>query len=219
MKHFNYYKPKPLIITILGFFTLIVCFKDWYVNKTFDSKLAKELVVNIASAAGLILVFFKMYNKYLWNKPILEKLIDFPNLKGGWYGTMISSYKDENDKFIEKDCLMEIHQQGTDIFIVCYYADKNENIPSSKSESWSFSLNQKDELTTQIVYTYLNTPLVARDNNSDLNKHTGTSELLWNKETPLEIYVEYYNKDRNSKGRMKLLKYTDKIENAFYRPN
>lgn len=219
MKNFNYYRPKILVISILAIYAIIIVLFDAKTNHwSFNAELTKTLAIKIFSASGIIIAVFAFYNKWLWKWPLINKLIDFPILKGSYYGKLISTYKDENKNPIEKECIIDIYQNGTDIKIKSYYATDEEIEASSISESYSFALVKNEETGVEIAYTYKNTPLKPADKYAKLNAHEGTSILRWHKSDPTVIYIDYYNKERNSKGTIHLIKEFDKPQAKFYRP-
>lgn len=167
----------------------------------------------------LILLILDFYNKRLWKYPVFNKLINMPNIQGSYYGQLVSSFKDSDRIPIIKDCVIEIKQTGSDFSIFGYYACDDEESESSFSRSISYSVVSTNNDNLEITYLYENIPKKERDKYSKLNYHKGTSLLMWDKTNPNIIFIEYYNKDRNSKGKIELLKNSTQLKGKFYRPN
>lgn len=219
MKNFNNYKPKILIRVILGITAfLFLCTQILISNSNFTLDILLKEIVKALIPTGLILVFFEFYNKNLWKYPLFNKLIQVPNIEGSYYGSLISTYRDKENKPIIKDCVIEIKQTGTDFIIYGYYACDDEKKASSVSESLSYSLISEGKDKMEVAYYYINRPLKSSDKYGELNEHKGSGILCWNSLNSDVLAVEYYNKDRNSKGHIHLTKISTDFKGEFYRP-
>ncbi|MCD4792547.1 MAG: hypothetical protein K8R54_04885 [Bacteroidales bacterium] len=218
MKNFNYYKPRPLVAVIIGIYVLIISLKDFLFEDLLSNHPYLNPVINIGTATGIILLFFLLYNRWLWKIRGFNNLVNFPNIKGSYYGKLISVYKDENGNPVEKECLLDIYQTASEIHFMLYFATNEEKTASSVSKSLSHALTISEEQGTEIVYTYENTPLKERDKYGELNKHSGTSTLHWNKSNSDEVRIAYYNNERKSGGNIFLKKLNEENKGKFYRP-
>ncbi|WP_445721949.1 Cap15 family cyclic dinucleotide receptor domain-containing protein [Flavobacterium sp.] len=219
MKNFNNYKPKILIRVILGLTaTLFLLTQILLSNSSFTLVVLLKEIIKTMIPTGIILGIFEYYNKNLWKYPILNKLIQVPNVEGSYYGNLISTYRDKENQPIIKDCVIEIKQTGTDFIIYGYYACDDEKKASSVSESRSYSLISEGKDKMELAYYYINKPQKPSDKYGELNQHNGSGILCWNAINPDAIAIEYYNKDRNSKGHIQLTKISTDLKGEFYRP-
>jgi len=212
MKNFNYYNSTWVVV-------IIVCLTSaiHFIRETMFDLFGWHW--NMGTGA-VVLFFFFLYQKYIWSRFPIPSIIDLPNLKGGYYGKLVSSNKIlGTDINIQKDCLFEIHQQGNEIIIVGFYADENALTATSRSESHSYVVASDELHQIKFIYNYTNSPLIEKDMYGyPLNKHEGTSTLTWSKINSESINIEYYNKERNSMGRIDLIKISETYQNKFYRP-
>lgn len=220
MKNFNNYKPKTLVRTILATTaTLFLLIQLITSNSAFTFDILIKDIFNTVVPVGIIMTIFEFYNKTLWKYPILNKMIQIPNIEGSYYGKLISTYRDLNtSEPVIKDCVIEIKQTGTDFTVYGYYACDDEDYASSRSESLSYSLLSEGKEKLEIAYYYINKPLKNKDKYGELNQHNGSGILNWNKLNEDTISIEYFNKDRNSKGHIKLTKVSTDLKGQFYRP-
>jgi len=220
MKNFNNYKPKILVRTILGLTALLFLIVQLISNNgSFNLNLLFKEIFKSAVPVGIILAVFEFYNKTLWKYPLLNRMIQIPNIEGSYSGKLISTHIDFKTKqLVSKDCVIEIKQTGTDFSVYGYFAYDDEDETSSVSESLSYSLLSEGKEKMELAYYYINKPRKKRDKYGDLNQHNGSGILCWNKYNPETINVEYFNKDRNSKGHIQLTKISNDLKGKFYRP-
>lgn len=220
MKNFNNYNPKILVRVILIITAILFLIIQLFTSDSHfsGSGLIKETFKSVVPV-GIIMTVFEFYNKTLWKYPLLNKMIQIPNIEGSYFGTLISTYRDLNTgKPVIKDCVIEIKQTGTDFTVYGYYACDDEDDASSRSESLSYSLLSEGKEKLEIAYYYINKPLKNRDKYGELNQHNGSGIVNWNKLNEDTISIEYFNKDRNSKGHIKLTKVSTDLKGQFYRP-
>lgn len=220
MKNFNNYNPELLVRTILGLAAFIFLITQIITsNSSFTFDLLAKEVFKAVIPVSIIMFAFKFYNRTLWKYPLLNKMIEVPNIEGSYFGPLISTYRDLNTgKPVIKDCVIEIKQTGTDFTVYGYYACDDEDDASSRSESLSYSLLSEGKEKLEIAYYYINKPLKNRDKYGELNQHNGSGIVNWNKLNEDTISIEYFNKDRNSKGHIKLTKVSTDLKGQFYRP-
>lgn len=221
MKDFRYLHSKGLLLTALGLFVVSFFIKDLLFRQRLDLYLLWDMLANVGTAAGVTMAALWLYGRWLWKRWPFYHIMQLPRLGGAYYGQLVSSYthtEEGKKQPVVKDCLVEIHQRGTELKIVCFFATPTETEASSRSESLSYAVQSRDDHETVIAYTYHNTPLTNKDAYSRLNAHDGTALLHWSAHNPAVLELEYYNRERKSQGRIRLEKISETLKNTFYRP-
>lgn len=211
--NFKYYKTKPLIISVLvlgAISTLLSeCIESWI--KSLNIEIINKIYSynGIFSTISLLTIFIWCIDKYLWRKNnfLIKLLIDIPNLNGRYEGELISSFKDENNNYVRKKCIIEIKQTASKIKVFSYYSDLNSDKQTSCSESVLEEIVLQNEGTFKLYYVYDNKADILLNNLSD---HSGTCELKY---YPNEkrLAGEYYNK-RGNKGTIDVVFKSNKTE-------
>lgn len=152
-------------------------------------------VLNVLSAPALVGVCLFFINKTAWKWRIksfylFKWLVPVPNLNGRYTGKLISTFE---NKGIEKKCVVEIFQTASEINIRSFFADKDSNLQTSLSESFSETIVKQRNDSYCIDFIFSNEPNVLESN---LNIHGGAMKLHYYEDTNT-LKGEYFNKRGN----------------------
>lgn len=147
---------------------------------------------------------FFLYNKWLWQLPLLSRIAGVPNISGEWVGPLYSSYRSDggNDDGLGDEPkgslrpVFTIHQTWTKIEI-------NGDFSESRSESTTASF-RTDKGNPQLVFTYVNHPRTPKKNDG---QHEGVNKLrlVTDGDGNNVLEGEYYtDSSRNNHGTMEL---------------
>lgn len=135
-------------------------------------------------------VLFGIFNLWAWDWPLIQNVVNIPNLSGKWEGTLI---RPENNHNTERQVSMEIHQNFTQLSIVF----RGER---STSRSTSATLKNDNKRDIQLHWTYFSYDQTG-DANANLYGH-GTTMLSMNEST---LEGTYYS-TKLKKGRLKMVR-------------
>lgn len=166
---FKYYKTTPLIITIIILSGLI----DWSVVSWINPFLAKHLSTSshlrMPTTVSLLGMFFYLHNQFLWKYPLLNLLMDVPDMTGRYEGTV--KYVRDGSK-VEKKCFIEISQTASKIKVHSYFSDGvNEN---TSSRSLVEEIKHEEDGFFDIYLFYLNG---GTKQSGGLDYHEGANKL------------------------------------------
>ncbi|MFA4995636.1 MAG: hypothetical protein WC536_00650 [Patescibacteria group bacterium] len=153
----------------------------------------------------ILLLFFWLFNVYLWKLPLIKKLVGIPNVNGRYEGFLTSSYDKEKTKY---PTVIEIKQSLTSIKV---------NLYTQRSGSYNLIANicRNNNENHELVYVYQNrTSAPAPDD--DMRDHTGTALLaILNRGS--ELNGNYFNnpRERGRHGNINVKRTTSKIEGKF----
>ena len=189
----SYYKPRLLIIVIIGLSVVI----NWLLSYLCDG------LFQDWGFSGIILLILYIYNRWLWEYPVLNYLVDVPNLNGEYKGTIEYNYKDSDEI---KECFAEIKQTASHIRIKSFFTKKDENSTISLSKGAFFL---KDSLGDYCLGFYYQN-LGSCKNGDTLNQHEGFNYLSIKIEKGKTVLEGYYFTNRGTKGCIKLIKTKEK---------
>jgi hypothetical protein len=166
---FKYYKTTPLIITIIILAGLIdLCVVSW-INPFLSEYLPAGSHFRVPTTVSLLGIVLLIYNDYLWKYPILNLLMDIPDLSGRYEGA-IRYLRDGVDK--EKKCFIEITQSASKIKVHSYFSDGvNEN---TSSKSLVEDIKKEEDKFFDLYLFYLNS---GTKQNGGLDCHEGAQKL------------------------------------------
>ena len=121
--------------------------------------------ISLLAAYGIL---YTLFEKYLWRWKIfrLLRIVNVPDLRGRWKGTIQSSHKSDGVN-LRLDSFLEIKQTFSKIFVYAYY---------ERSQSGSVVANfakLNDEI--YLFYTYDNEPNSLKS--GSMQAHKGTVKL------------------------------------------
>lgn len=192
--NFKNYKTTSLVsfIVILAivcnilYLTFDSCVSDFPILKEISN------FIGFLSILGLMILFLKIIDKYLWKKSLTNVIIEIPDLNGRYEGTMTSSYIDPlTNQPTVMDCVMEITQTASKINVHTYIG-KNNNQTSS-SETICEVLNRKPNNLYTLYYNYGNISSL----NVALNDHKGTAYLDYFPDI-VSLRGNYFNERKNN---------------------
>ena len=208
----KYYNTTWFVITILVISIPATYFSTFIENVIMRDEMIKDMYryVGIFSAVSLIMFFIYLLNEFFWKYIFFKWLIDVPNLKGRYEGTLESSYLDpRTNAYTRKKCVIEIVQNASKITIYSYYADE-DGTETSMSESISEEIIKKNNGFYDLYYIFTNKPDTL---NEGLSNHSGTCKLTFYPEDK-ELIGEYYN-DEKRKGNISVKFKSKKIKSKF----
>ncbi len=113
-------------------------------------------------------ILYSVFDKYLWNFKIfrITGITTFPDLRGRWKGSQISSFEIDGQKVVSQSYL-EITQTFSEVCICSYY---------QKSQSASIVANFVETSNGDyLFYTYDNEPNLLKEGTMQI--HRGTVKL------------------------------------------
>ncbi len=195
--NFKYYKTSSLIIFILVLSIIFNAITNYFLGFLKDNEIAIKIIdyVGVLSVVSLITLTLFWINEFGWKWGIFKWLIDLPNLNGRYQGKLISTYKDSNDNYVEKKCVIEIKQTSSYIKIRSYFG--NSDSPQVTSSGFSFSehISKLENGCCEIYYIFGSEPDIFE---KELNKHFGTTKFTFYPDKKV-LKGEYYN-ERGNKG-------------------
>lgn len=192
--NFKNYKTQSLVsfIVILA----ILCNILYIAFDNFISKFPKfkeiSNYVGFLSVLGLMALFLKIIDKYLWKESLTNLIIEIPDLNGRYEGTMTSSYIDPatNQPTI-LDCVMEITQTASLIHVHTYIGKDNNQTSSSETICEVLKRNPNNFYT--LYYNYGNVSSLS----VVLNDHKGTAYLDYFPDI-VSLRGNYFNERKNN---------------------
>lgn len=138
-------------------------------------------------------LFYEIFDKWLWKKPIVQKLglARIPNLNGLWKGYVRSSH----DQFKEKiEASIRIFQSWTHIEIC-------QETKTSKGRSFVATILTKNLDAARLFFMYRNMPEIDADPN--MHQHSGSAQLILSSDEKT-LSGDYYNcgRDRLTWGKL-----------------
>lgn len=167
--NFKYYKPSPLIITILILAGLIeACVSKW-IHPFLSEYLPLGSHFRVPTTVSLLGVFFILYDNWLWNIPVLKLLMAVPDMRGRYEGKIIY---ERDGNFSEKNCFIEITQTASKIKVHTYFSNgMNEN---TSSKSLIEEIKEEDDGFFDIYLFYMNS---GTKRTGVLDYHEGANKL------------------------------------------
>lgn len=199
--NFRYYKTEKLI----GFTLVLAVLCSWLSGKIEECLIHHEVIsqaarwVDAFSTLTLIGLVFWYINSHGWKISYFKWLIDIPDLNGRYKGTLISSYRDENNIPEEMECVIEIKQSASYIHIFGYFGSKTSNSNSSISHSVSEQLVRGNDGLFLIYYIFTNESDALK---VQLSNHLGTGFLKFHPDNKT-LGGNYYNQ-RGNTGNIKV---------------
>lgn len=205
--NFRYYKPERLIIFVCAL-TLIFGYVSTLFEKWIDTfvstntnDLIKSLVdlTGVISTIGLITLVLTYLNYFGWKSRCFSWLIDIPDMNGRYSGSLESSFQDYDKKSIIKDCILEINQTASFIYVSSFYGGVNVSELTSTSKSVIGEIVKDNDGFFSIIFTYENKPNTL---SHELHSHYGTTVLRYYPDIKT-LDGDYYN-DRMNRGNIKV---------------
>lgn len=156
------------------------------------------------STIGLLIGVFYLVHKWGWKYPPVKLLYEVENVAGIYSGTLTTSNKDEQGKYISKEIEAEITQPtASDIHINLLFKDDAQEV-SSKSESTHAKLYKTKNGNWKLEYSYINKPNELYDKEV-LQIHEGFTALTFNKDLNI-LTGNYFTHQNKSNGNINLQK-------------
>lgn len=197
--NFKYYKTGPLIGLIALLSLLGGLANLWLGTISKPGSFWSQVidVLGIGSIVFLTTIVVFVINNWGWSWKIkswkvFAWLVDLPDLRGRYIGTLISSYE-ENGQRKEMKCVIEITQTGSAVKLSSYYFDPGTNGHSSTSTSILEEILRDANGLFRIHYFFTNKPGTHQE---QLIDHDGTAWILYYPDVK-KIEMEYYNKKGN----------------------
>jgi hypothetical protein len=142
------------------------------------------------SVIGVLVFLYGMFNSCLWHWPIFRwlRIVDFPDLRGRWRGTITSSWKAG-----QSPAALEIVQTASFIRVALYALE-------SHSESRTADFEIRGDGRPVLNYIYENIPKSAAANT--MERHEGTAALTYFSDKRLLEGGYYTGRGRQSQGEM-----------------
>ena len=140
---------------------------------------------------GLYVLFYDLFDKFLWKIFRKINVIKVPDLNGTWKGYVTSSF---NEHAAKHEANMKISQQWSEISIAL-------DTGNSRSHSLSAAIITKGPSSPVLTYEYLNEP--KANAKATMHTHRGTARLTIDVSSN-SLEGEYYTgRDRTNFGTLK----------------
>lgn len=152
---------------------------------------------------GVLVCLYTAFDSYLWRWPIFHWLgiVDFPDLRGRWKGTITSSWGSQR-----LPAVLEIVQTASSVRAAVYTFN-------SHSESQTAAFNIRGDGRPVLYYVYENTPNSAAA--ATMERHEGTAALTYFREKRLLESSYYTGRGRQSQGEMSFYFETEALHGRF----
>ncbi len=166
---FKYYKITPLIVFILLLSGSIdYCVSQW-INPLLVEHLSKGSHFRVPTTVSILVMFFILYDQFLWKLPVFNLLMAVPNMAGRYEGKVNYVWNGANG---EKPCFIEVVQTASKIKVHTYFSDGVNEKTSSKS--LVEDIKQDEDGFFDIYLFYLNS---GTKHNGGLDCHEGANKL------------------------------------------
>lgn len=203
----RYYKTNLLIATILALaFGIDMSFE--LIQNYFDRH--TDFILRAPTNAAIITSLLVLYDRHLWRYPVLNKLINVPNLNGRYVGCIEYEWDGTSE---EMECAVEIIQTASSIQIHTYFkSDKHDNTYSqSLVEDIRFEKGQYS-----IYFFYFNAGTTI---NSHLDCHHGANYLrviLDEAGSPKRLTGNYFtNRSTQTRGKIEVTFESKKLKHEL----
>lgn len=198
-----------ILIAVFIYIKYII-FTAFEINNYLDNNSIWDFCIEIIGLSGMLASALFIINRYFMAKWFLE-ILNIPNLKGNYKGTLISSYHiddDPNKPNITRYIQMEISQNLNGFFVKTqFYDNQFSNDMSSTSISTSHDIQSQDNGEFVITYFYKNegNKFHLDHKKYGLNHHDGIAIFLFNPKNKTLI-GKYFNnsQERPSYGNINL---------------
>jgi len=178
---FAYYKPQ-FLVPIIGIL--------WSVSSWGLSMIWGYGILQGTGPSAIVMLFFAVYEKWLWKFPILKFGNTMPNLNGEYSGNIVFHWDGANKT---KFCGIEIKQTCSNIKVKSVFKRDNENSTQSVSTE---AFIKTDEAGDQHLYFYYHN-IGSCKHGDTLNQHDGMNVLEIINEGNKIILKGYYFTNRN----------------------
>jgi hypothetical protein len=153
---------------------------------------------------GVLVFLYKVFDSYLWHWPLFHWLgiVDFPDLRGRWTGTVTSSWQTG-----QRPAILEIVQTASAIRAALYTTD-------SHSESRTADFEIRGDGRPVLHYVYENVPNSTAA--STMERHEGTAALTYFSDKQLLEGGYYTGRSRQSQGEMTFYFRSKKLCGRFF---
>lgn len=188
--------PKEQVLFFLTFISIYIA---PYLNSIIQNIQSLAGSHSLSTAVPLFALFSFLYwifNQYLWKFNLLRKILLVPDLNGQWNIEGSTIMKNGQEVDYKWNGILTITQSWSKILIY---------LQSSKSASKSVaaSLYHEEGIGYKLLYQYENAPLA---NEVELQKHSGTVELLFDLECSSAEGYYYTDQYRKTVGTIKITK-------------
>lgn len=187
-------KPPQVFffIGIISAFSILIVFILNFLLKPFSYSWYFPLVDSLGFVGSYIFIF-NLFNNHFWSWPIFKffKIVEFPDLRGRWEGTISSSYR--NKKIL---AFLEIRQTFSkiDIDVYCQESQSTSIMAEFVEENGKLALHHE----------YQNRPNELAK--KTMNIHYGTARLCYFDDKNI-LKGSYYNVNRFKRGHIGNLKF------------
>lgn len=217
MLNLRYYNVKLLIsVVILLFIGIDQLFHltSWLLNEYwsfFKENADKIRFIKAPTNGVVIMALLAWYDRKLWNKKILNKLVKVPDMRGRYAGELISNYL-TNGSNTEIDCVLEITQTASTIKANMYF-ENSDPLKQTKSISTLETIEgTEDNNIFQLNFNHTNS---GQREKGGLNKHEGVTMLLYNRDNR-SFHGEYFNSpERGTYGQISVGYESLKLQHKF----
>lgn len=209
--NFKYYKTTPLVVSIIVISGLIDLVLTKWITPFLSIHLPSESHFRLPTTLSLLILFFVIYDRYLWRYPILNILTTVPNMTGRYSGMIRFT---RNEIPTEKKCFIEVTQTSSKVKLHTYFNNEANETTSSKSLIEEIKLEEDGFFD---IYTfYLN---IGDKHEGKLDSHEGANKLRF---FPKGIHNEkklmgYYftNRQKQTRGEIEAVFVSTKLEGRF----
>lgn len=185
--------------------------------KTYIESLPKDNFFHYLSSVGIIeittIVFllgmFWLFNKYIWQIPLVRRIINIPNINGRYEGNLTSTHTENNEENGTYPIAIEISQTLTSISVF-FYTER------SCSYSLIASIGQNTNNNHSLMYIYQNKTSVMTITDADMRDHRGSVffEIF---DYGKELKGNYFNnpRERGRYGMINVKKVSRKFKRKF----
>ena len=194
---FRYYKPKPLVLAVLGMATASGVVVHTLILPLVSSTRWVGVVSGI-STTSIVLVLLALYDRYLWNRWFFRRLVTIPDLSGKYKGVV----RFERDGVKQtKNVEAVITQTASLMTVRCrFFFQEGDDPQETRSTCHECHLVERGGYHRLDLF-YLNEGVTVKD---DLGPHEGSAKLDFEPENS-RLIGPYYTR-RRTKGEMELIR-------------
>jgi hypothetical protein len=140
------FKRFAYFIAVLALLSYAIVFAINFLIKTYLGLLPSW--IETPSVVGVLVVLYGMFDSYLWHWPLFRwvGIVDFPDLRGRWSGTITSSFQTG-----QRPAVLEVVQTASAVAIALYTME-------SHSESCTANFEIRSDGRPVLHYIYENIP-------------------------------------------------------------
>jgi hypothetical protein len=160
--------------------------------------------IETPSVVGVLVFLYVMFDSYLWHWPLFRWLgiVDFPDLRGRWSGTITSSFQTG-----QRPAVLEIVQTASALGLALYSMDSH-----SESRTADFELRRDGRPVLHYIYENIPKSTAA----GSMERHEGTAALTYFGDKRLLEGGYYTGRSRQSQGEMTFYFKSKKLCGRFF---